>query len=54
MDRSRKARPDAVGVLRGCLKYPGGLRELVEAVRFYSSDEAAVDQLAAAAGRLIS
>jgi hypothetical protein len=54
MDRSRKARVDAVGVLRGCLKHPGGLRELVEAVRFYGSDEAAVGRFSELAGRLIS
>jgi effector-associated domain 2 (EAD2)-containing protein len=54
MDRSRKSRPDAVGVVRGSLKHRGGLRELVEAVRFYSDETSAVERFTAAAERLIS
>ena len=50
--RNPATRIDAVAVVRGCLRHPGGLPELVEAVRFFASDGDAMRRFAAAAARL--
>ncbi|WBB68299.1 hypothetical protein [Micromonospora sp. WMMD812] len=50
--RSSAARPDAISVVRTCLRYPGALSELVEAVRFFASDDAAMARVEDAAAQL--
>ncbi|WP_052745061.1 caspase family protein [Micromonospora sp. HK10] len=51
--RSSAARPDAISVVRTCLRYPGALSELVEAVRFFATDDAAMTRVEDAAARLV-
>ncbi|MEU7841418.1 hypothetical protein AB0B39_10630 [Micromonospora sp. NPDC049114] len=51
--RSSAARLDAISVVRTCLRYPGALSELVEAVRFFATDEAAMARVENAATRLV-
>lgn len=43
--RNPGARLDAFSVVRTCLRYSGGLAELVEAVRFFATDDAATEHL---------
>jgi hypothetical protein len=50
--RQSGALPDAVATLRACLSHTGGLAELVEAVRVYASDPAAMERFEAAVKRL--
>ncbi|MEU7800220.1 hypothetical protein AB0B10_13180 [Micromonospora arborensis] len=52
--RSSAARVDAISVVRTCLRYPGALAELVEAVRFFASDDAAMARVEDGAERLAS
>ncbi|WP_320068910.1 effector-associated domain 2-containing protein [Micromonospora sp. RTGN7] len=50
--RSNAARLDAISVVRTCLRYPGALSELVEAVRFFAMDDAAMARVEDGAARL--
>lgn len=50
--RNSAARLDAISVVRTCLRYPGALSELVEAVRFFASDDEAVARVEDGAARL--
>ncbi|MFG3299232.1 hypothetical protein [Micromonospora chersina] len=50
--RSSAARLDAISAVRTCLRYPGALSELVEAVRFFATDDAAMTRVEDAAARL--
>ncbi|WBB99793.1 hypothetical protein O7543_04025 [Solwaraspora sp. WMMA2080] len=50
--RNPATRIDAVSTVRGCLHHATGLSELVAAVRFFTSDDAAVDHLAETVRRL--
>lgn len=50
--RNSAARLDAISVVRTCLRYPGALSELVEAVRFFVGDDAAMARVEAGAARL--
>ncbi|MFV2099029.1 hypothetical protein ACFHW1_26730 [Micromonospora sp. LOL_014] len=50
--RNPATRIDAVSIVRGCLHHATGLSELVAAVRFFTSDDAAVDHLAETVRRL--
>ncbi|MFY1650402.1 effector-associated domain 2-containing protein [Solwaraspora sp. WMMB762] len=52
INRQANARLEAISALRTCSRYSGGLSELVEAVRFFSSDTTRADNFAAAAHRL--
>ncbi|MET7424607.1 hypothetical protein [Dactylosporangium sp. NPDC005555] len=49
-DRNPQANFDILGILRACLRFPGGLAELVEVIRLFeqgSSEMAALDRLMA-------
>jgi hypothetical protein len=48
--RHPAARTDAISIVRTCSRYPGGLRELVEAVRFFAPESPATDRLTAVTG----
>ncbi|MGW5666409.1 effector-associated domain 2-containing protein [Micromonospora sp. NPDC003776] len=50
--RNSAARLDAISVVRTCLRYPGALSELIEAVRFFATDEAAMARVEDGAARL--
>ncbi len=50
--RSAVARIEAVNVIRTCLRYPGGLTELIEAVRFFAAGDPAMDRFDEAARHL--
>ena len=50
--RNSAARLDAISVVRTCLRYPGALSELVEAVRFFASDDAAMARVEGGAASL--
>ena len=50
--RHQTTRLEAVSVIRTCLRFPGGLAELVEAVRFFAAGDPAMERFAAAARRL--
>ncbi|WP_203845744.1 effector-associated domain 2-containing protein [Dactylosporangium siamense] len=50
--RHPAARPDAISIVRTCLRFPGGLTELVEAVQFFVPEGPAVDLLIAASAKL--
>lgn len=50
--RNSAARLDAISVVRTCLRYPGALPELVEAVRFFATDDAAMARVEDGATRL--
>lgn len=47
--RSPVTRIEAVNVIRTCLRYPGGLTELIEAVRFFAGEDPAMDRFERAA-----
>ncbi|WP_367129545.1 hypothetical protein [Saccharothrix sp. HUAS TT1] len=38
-------RPDTVSIVRTCANYPGGLKALLEAIRFYAGDATAMAEL---------
>jgi hypothetical protein len=50
--RNSAARLDAISVVRTCLRYPGALPELVEAVRFFATDDAAMARVEDGVSRL--
>jgi hypothetical protein len=50
--RSSVARLEAVNAIRTCLRYPGGLTELVDAVRFFAAGDPAMDRFEVAAREL--
>ncbi|MEU7611729.1 hypothetical protein [Micromonospora sp. NPDC049204] len=50
--RSSAARADTISIVRTCLRYSGALAELVEAVRFFASDDVAMAQVEESAARL--
>jgi hypothetical protein len=50
--RQQTARLEAVSVIRTCLRFPGGIEELIEAVRFFAAGDGAADRFEAAARRL--
>ncbi|GAA1033131.1 hypothetical protein GCM10009557_33880 [Virgisporangium ochraceum] len=50
--RQQTARLEAVSVIRTCMRFPGGLEELVEAVRFFASGDPSMDRFEAATRRL--
>jgi hypothetical protein len=43
--RQPAARMDVISIVRTCSRYPGALRELTEAIRFYAKGSAAMAQL---------
>lgn len=45
-------RPDTVSVVRTCAHYPGGLKALVEAIRFYAAGTTEMDRLDDLVGEL--
>lgn len=47
--RQQTARLEAVSVIRTCMRFPGGLEELVEAVRFFAAGDPSMDRFEAAA-----
>ncbi|MGQ5261427.1 effector-associated domain 2-containing protein [Micromonospora sp. ZYX-F-536] len=51
--RHNGARLDTISVVRTCLRYPGALSELVEAVRFFATDDAAMAGVETGAARLV-
>ncbi|WP_406044539.1 hypothetical protein OG799_08690 [Micromonospora sp. NBC_00898] len=50
--RNSGARLDTISVVRTCLRYPGALSELVEAVRFFATDDVAMARVEDGAARL--
>jgi hypothetical protein len=52
--RHRAARQDAFAIVRTCLRFDGGLPELVDAVGFQTEGTAVREALAEAAGRLLA
>lgn len=50
--RHPAARTDTISIVRTCLRYPGGMNELVEAVRFFVPEGSAAERFSAAAAAL--
>ncbi|GAB3845516.1 hypothetical protein GCM10027610_061890 [Dactylosporangium cerinum] len=50
--RNPAARMDAINIVRTCLRFPGGLSELVEAVQFVVPESPALERFTAAAAVL--
>jgi hypothetical protein len=50
--RNDQVRFDAVGIIRGCSSHSGGLAQLVDAVRFFVPEGAALDRFVTAVARL--
>ncbi|KAA2265120.1 hypothetical protein F0L68_05530 [Solihabitans fulvus] len=51
--RQRTARADVASIVRTCWRYPGALRELVEAIRFFAMGSIAMGRLDAAVAEVI-
>jgi hypothetical protein len=52
INRLPTARMDTMSIVRSCDRYPGGLAELVEAIRFYANGAIAMTRLDAVVGEL--
>lgn len=52
--RQQSARMDVISIARTCSCYPGALRELTEAIRFYAKGSAAMAQLDAVIAEVCS
>ncbi len=52
INRQANARLEAISVLRTCLRFAGGITELIESVRFFAGDTAAAEEFTTAAARL--
>jgi hypothetical protein len=52
INRQSNARLEAVSVLRTCLRFAGGMAELIETVRFFCADSERAEEFAVAAARL--
>jgi hypothetical protein len=51
--RSADARSDTYEIIRTCLDYPGGLQELLRALRGFAGDSLALGRLERAIARLL-